>query len=63
MMQIYEKKNTSEVKQQQMLDLSSLERPPNMCIEHITFFIFHQLNFEFRRDQISFRSRSRSRII
>lgn len=57
-MQIYEKKKKTtqaESKQQQTPDLSSLREASEYVLKILTFFIFHsQLNFEFRRDQITF---------
>lgn len=57
MMQIYEKKihKPSQNNNKRAIYLSSRWRDLRICIENINFFfIFHQLNFEFRREQINF---------
>lgn len=57
-MQIYEKKTHKRSQNNNKRSIYLRSRDLRMCIENINFFIFHQLNFEFRRDQINFLSES-----
>lgn len=48
------KQQQSQNNNKRSIYLSSLERPPNVYWKYYLFSSFHQLNFEYRRDQINF---------